>query len=123
MADLDMSPGTLNMTVTQGKTWTVTLTARDSAGSAVNLTGYDCAWAMSCDFDSSQAEITATVGGTAGAITLGGTAGTIVLTVPSTVTAGAAVGRWLHEFEITEPGGTKPPFVAGVVTVKKEIVA
>ena len=123
MANLDASPGRLDLTFTQGKTWNLTLTVRDSGDDLVDLSGYACTWAMRTDYGAASATVTAVAAGTAGSITMGGTAGTIALTVPPTVTAGVAVASYVHEFELTDGSGAKPPFVAGSVQVKAEVVS
>lgn len=118
MANLSIEPGDLNVTAWRGTTWRITQTVRDSGGNLVNLTGYDCTWAMASQYGGS-AVLTSTVGT---GITLGGTAGTITHVVSATATAGVAIGEYVHQYELTEPSGGKPPFTAGVITVKGEVV-
>jgi hypothetical protein len=122
MATLDASPGRLDLTFTQGKTWDVTLTVRDSDGGLVDLSGYACTWALRTDYGAATATVSAAAAGTAGATVMGGTAGTIALSVPPSVTAGVAVASYVHEFELTDGSGAKPPFVAGSVQVTAEVV-
>lgn len=122
MANLDASPGVLNLTLAQGKTWDLLLTLRDSDAALVDLSGYSCSWQVRETPSASTAVVSASVGGTAGAITMGGTAGTIRLVVPSTVTAGVAAGPYAHEFELVDGSGARPPFVGGAVTVTAEVV-
>ena len=118
MANLSIEPGALDITAWKGTTWRIVQTVRDSTGTVVNLTGYDCAWAMA-DTYGGTAVLASTVGT---GITLGGTAGTITHVVPATATAGVAVGSYVHQYELTEPGGGKPPYLAGIVTVTGEVV-
>ncbi len=118
MATVSIEPGPLDITAWRGTTWRITQTVRDSGGALVNLTGYDCSWAMA-DTYGGTAVLSS---GTATGITLGGTAGTITHIVAATATAGVAIGSYVHQYELTEPGGTKPPFTAGVITVKGEVV-
>ena len=114
MANLDLTGGTLNVTAAQGKTWAFRL----AFPAGTNLTGYDCHWAMA-DTPGGTAILSA---GTGTGITMGGTAGYIDFEIASTATAGAAVGSYIHEFELTEPGGDKPGFIRGTWNVVWEAV-
>lgn len=116
MAELSILPGTLNVRAQKGKTWTVPFTIRDDTGALVNLTGYSIAWALSESFGAA-ALLSAT---TSDYLTLNGALGTGSLSIPPSITVGIAVGNYVHEFELTEPSGGKPPFITGLWTVTGE---
>lgn len=117
MARLDVSNGTLDVTSTQGKTWVVTFTLRDSAGALVNLNGYTAAWTMKDTYGGT----TVASGTSSTYLTMGGAAGTIALSVPASVTAGIASGPYVHELEWTSGSGVKTG-ISGDWLVEPEVV-
>ena len=117
MSALELTPGSLHVTAEQGKTWDLTLTVTDESAVIVNLTGYDCTWAMAESFGGSPV----VSAGTADYLTMGGTAGTIRLVVPASISGDVDARQYFHEFTLIEPGGTEPPFVQGVWNVTGEL--
>lgn len=119
MANISIEPGTLNVTATKGTTWKITQTIRSlETGQLVNLTGYDCNWAMAETYGGTAIASA----GTASGLVLGGTAGTITHVVSSTITAGMAIGQYVHQYELIEPDGEKPPHLIGTIKVTGEVV-
>jgi hypothetical protein len=117
MATLDIVSGVLNINASQGKTWTVTINVTNSAGSAVNLTGYSAKWQIR-ETPASSA-VLSLANGSGITLTSGGV---ITMTASSTATAAIPAGSYAHEIELIEPSGAIPPFLAGNVIVLPEIV-
>lgn len=98
------------LNIEQYATFSTTVNVEDSAGAAVNLSGYTVASQIRKSYYSSTANnFTATVTGTAnGEITLAMTAANTALLTP---------GRYLYDLVITAPSGTKTRVVEGIVNV------
>lgn len=106
MATLDLRNSKLDLRVTAGKDWDLTVTMP----TGWNWTGYTATWTIASA--SGTAVITATVGD---GITLAGL--TMTVHIPAADTTAVAVGRYTHELTIIAPGGAEPPFIDGIVTV------
>lgn len=96
--------------IEQYASFSTTVNVEDSAGAAINLTGYSAASQIRKSYYSSTANnFTATITGTAnGEITLSMTAANTALLTP---------GRYLYDLVITAPAGTKTRVVEGIVNV------
>jgi hypothetical protein len=119
MAELSITPGSLNITAQQGKTWRVELTVTDSDGGLVDLDGYSASWQARLN---SNAEDTLFSVTSASGISLGGSAGTITALLSDELTATFPTRTYVHEFELEQPNGEKSPFLAGTLTVTAEFV-
>lgn len=118
MARLNLEPARLDLTVTQGKTWAFVFTLNDPAGEPLDLDGYTATWAVRA-FATAAGDpiVAATVGD---GVTIDGN--TITVAVPPEDTADVPQGRYVHEIELVEPSGHRPPFVGGRLTVFPEVV-
>ena len=98
------------MLIEQGATFSTVVNVVDSAGAAVNLTGYSASSQMRKSYyATSNTTITSTVTGTAnGEITLGMTAAN---------TANLTPGRYVFDLLITAPDTTKTRVIEGIVIV------
>jgi len=96
--------------IEQCASFSTTVNVEDSAGAAINLSGYSAASQIRKSYYSSTANnFTATITGTAnGEITLSMTAANTALLTP---------GRYLYDLVITAPAGTKTRVVEGIVNV------
>lgn len=80
-----------DLTVRQGETWSHVYTHRDSAGSAIDLTGYSARMAVkraATDAETPQAYLSTGSDADGGTITLGGAAGTVTLAMTAAETSG-----------------------------------
>lgn len=109
--------GTLNLTLAQGSTWSVTLTYKDANGAAINLTGYSAAMQVRASHDASSAVLSLTSGA---GLTLGGAAGTITISVAAATTATIEAGTYVYDLELTT-GSTVTRLVEGSLTVTPEV--
>lgn len=109
--------GTLNLTLAQGSTWSVTLTYKDANGAAINLSGYTAAMQVRASHAASTTVLSLTSGS---GITLGGAAGTITITASAATTAAIEAGTYVYDLELTT-GSTVTRLVEGSVTVTPEV--
>lgn len=118
MTSLSIVPGTLDITAAQGKTWSISITVRDANNALINFTGYSATWQVRSNAASTAPILSLTVGS---GITLN-SVGVITLTASAAQTAAIAASTYVHELELTDPSGNKPPFLAGLLQVISEIV-
>ena len=118
MTALSITPGTLDITATQGKTWSIVITVRDNAGELKDLTGYTARWQVRSSAGDSKKVLSLTTGS---GITLT-SQGLITLTATAAQTSAIPASNYVHEIELTEPGGAIPPFLAGKLVVQAEVV-
>lgn len=98
------------LNIEQYATFSTTVNVEDSAGEAINLSGYSAASQIRKSYYSSSANnLTATITGIAnGEITLAMTAANTSLLTP---------GRYLYDLVITSPTGVKTRVIEGIVNV------
>ena len=96
--------------IEQGATFSSTVNVEDSAGAAINLSGYSASSQMRKSYYAvSNTTITSTITGNAnGEITLSMTASNTSLLTP---------GRYLYDLVITAPDTSKTRVVEGIVNV------
>lgn len=117
MASISITPGTLDITAAQGKTWTIAITVRDANNALINFTGYSAAWQVRSSATATTPILSLANGS---GITLNAS-GVITITATATQTAAIAASTYVHELELTDPSGNKPPFLAGILKVTAEI--
>ena len=108
-----------DLEIKQGATLSLTATWRDSAGTAVNLTGYTARMQVRSTYDSSTTILSLT---SSSGITLGGVAGTIAITASATVTA-ALTAPWsgVWDLELVSGGGEVTRLLEGAASVSPEV--
>ena len=108
-----------DLEIKQGATLSLTATWKDSAGTAVNLTGYTARMQVRSTYDSSTTILSLTNGS---GITLGGAAGTIAITASATVTA-ALTAPWsgVWDLELVSGGGEVTRLLEGAASVSPEV--
>ena len=111
--------GIYNIIADQGSTFTRQLTWEDSAGSAINLTGYTARMDVRTSIDAAGAATLSLTPGN-GRIVLGGTAGTIALSAEGTATAAVAAGDYVYDLELVS-GSTITRLVQGTFTLRGEV--
>lgn len=109
-----------NLEINQGATLALVATWKDSAGTAVNLTGYTARLNVRETYASASAILTLTTEN--GGITLGGSAGTITLSASATTTAAlTAPFSGVYDLELVSGGGVVTRLLEGVATVSPEV--
>ena len=91
--------GIYNIIADQGSTFTRQLTWNDSAGSAVDLTGYTARMDVRTSIDAAGAAVLSLTTEN-GRIVLGGTAGTINLSAEATATQAIESGNYVYDLEL-----------------------
>ena len=108
-----------DLEIKQGATLSLTATWKDSAGTAVNLTGYTARLQVRATYDSSSTILSLT---SAAGITLGGAAGTIAITASATTTAAlTAPLSGVYDLELVSGGGEVTRLLEGTATVSPEV--
>lgn len=119
MTALNITPGTLDIKAAQGKTWTMVITVRDGLGNLKDLTGYAARWQVRATAGASKPVLS--LSSEEAGITLS-SAGLMTITATAAQTRTIPASNYVHEIELTEPGGAIPPFLAGKLTVTAEVV-
>jgi len=108
-----------DLEIKQGATLSLTATWKDSAGTAVNLTGYTARLQVRATYDSSSTILSLT---SAAGITLGGAAGTIAITASAATTAAlTAPFSGVYDLELVSGGGEVTRLLEGTATVSPEV--
>lgn len=111
--------GEYDFEILQGETFSKQFVWKNSAGTAVNLSGYTARMQVrqSKPSDTVLLELTTQNG----RITLGGAAGTIDLNLNATTTAAIDWRRGLYDLELVASNGVVKRLIEGQVTVSKEV--
>ncbi len=110
---------TFNITINQGATFELTITWKDSAGTAINLTGYTARMQVRETYSSTSTIVSLTSGS---GITLGGAAGTIAILISATTTAAlTAPFSGVYDLELVSAGGVVTRLLQGAATVSPEV--
>ena len=125
-----MQPGTLNLTIRQGDTFTQVLTIANAAtsdptgrtpGTPVDLTGCEAEMRIIATYNTapvySLSSLTETTNG--GLIALGGTAGTVTITIPPADSSSLNNGNYDLKIKFTD--GSISTFVAGSVFFERGV--
>lgn len=122
-----MPAGRYSFTIEQGATFSRTITYRNSAGVAVNLTGYTARMkAKTADLATTILDLVdaGASGSQINAITLGGAAGTVTLALTPAQTAALAATTdfdLVYDLEIVSAGGVVTRLLEGRVKVAREV--
>lgn len=114
-----MPAGTHDFEIEQGASFRLQFAWKDSAGTAVNLTGYTAR--MQVRASTSAPDVLLELTTVNGYITLGGIAGTVTLTLPATVTAGLDWRRGKYDLELVATDALVTRFMQGQVSVSREV--
>lgn len=105
--------------INQGATYELTVTWKDSAGTAINLTGYSARMQVRETYSSASTVVSLTNGS---GITLGGAAGTIAILISATTTAAlTAPFSGVYDLELVSAGGVVTRLLQGAATVTPEV--
>ena len=109
-----------NLEIQQGATLALVATWKDSAGTAVDLTGYTARMNVRETYASSTAILTLTTANSG--ITLGGATGTITLAATAAATAAlTAPFSGVYDLELVSSAGVVTRLLEGVATVSPEV--
>lgn len=113
-----MTAGIYDIVIEKGATWNPVITWKDSAGAAINLTGYSARLQIREKVTSSSALVSLT---SSSGITLGGAAGTITPLISSTDTAALSFTTGVYDLELISGSGVVYRVLQGKVTVSPEV--
>jgi hypothetical protein len=113
-----MSAATHNFVIDQGADWYVTFVYKDSAGTAIDITGYTAALQIRDTYADSTTDLALT--STSG-ITITGATGTLAVHATATQTTAIAAGQYVYDLEITSAGGIVTRLVQGKITVSPQV--
>jgi len=114
-----MSASIYNINIEQGATFTRTITWKDSAGAAINLTGYTARMQIRERVESATALVSLT---SSSGITLGGAAGTVVITITAALTdALPNMKKGVYDLELVSAGGIVTRLLQGEVVVSPQV--
>ena len=112
--------GIYNITCNQGATFSRTITWRDAAKKAINITGYQARMQVRSTVDSATVVTELTT--TNGRITISGpTLGQLTLTISATDTAAITAGLYVYDLELVSPAGDVNRIIEGNFVVKAEV--
>tara|TARA_B100000963_G_C22573892_1_gene647436 strand:+ start:748 stop:1098 length:351 start_codon:yes stop_codon:yes gene_type:complete len=114
-----MTAGNFSLTIEQGATFSLVITYKDSAGSAINLTGFTARMSLRTFIEDSSAILTLTTEN--GRIALGGGAGTVTLTVSASDTAALTAGNGVYDLELISSGGVVTRLIEGSYSIVREV--
>jgi hypothetical protein len=104
-----------NLFIDQNADFTTTVTVNDSAGNALDLTGYTALAMIRKTYESTSATtFTSTFGGPR-------TSGQITISLTDTQTAALEAGRYVYDMVITDALGVKTRVVEGIATVNPSV--
>lgn len=112
-----MGAGVYHMKLEQGSTFGLTITYKDSNGTAINLTGYTARMTLRRNYeDSSLIDLTTENG----RIALGGSAGTVTLSIAAGDTAALPSVEGVYDLELVS-GDIVDKLLAGTFTIAREV--
>ena len=113
-----MSAATYNATVDQGADWYVTFVYKDSAGTAINLTGYTAAMMVRDTFGDTATVLSLT---NSSGITITAATGTLQVRATAAQTRAITAGNYVYDLEITSAGGIVTRLVQGKIVISPEV--
>ena len=113
-----MAASTYNIAAEQGTDYAATLTYANSAGTAINITGYTARMQVRRTIGSPDAVLTLT---SSSGITLGGAAGTVAIAIPSAALTLVAAGNYKYDLELVSGAGVVTKLISGDFTVTGEV--
>lgn len=112
--------GLYNIIADQGATLSRTVTWKDSAKRAINITGYTARMHVRAEVESASTILELTTENNR--ITLGGAAGTITLNVSASTMAGLTAGKYVYDLELVAPvTGVVSRIIQGNFVVRPEV--
>ena len=104
--------------IDQGANWNLSITYTDSAGTAINLTGYTAAMQFRLTSSSATSALSLT---SSSGITITGATGTLAITATAAQTGDMAAAKYDYDLEITSSTGVVTRLIQGVATVNAQV--
>lgn len=113
-----MTAANNNFVIDQGADWFVTFVYKDSAGTAINLTGYSAALQVRDTYADATTVLSLT--STSG-ITITPLTGTLAVRATAAQTGAIDAGPYVYDLEITSAGGIVTRLVQGKISVSPQV--
>jgi len=110
---------TYNILIDQGSTYTLALTYKDSAGTAINLNGYTAAMQARNTVNSATTVLSLT--SPSNGIVITGATGLISITMTATQTRDLVANTYVYDLEITSGSGVVTRLIQGSLIVSAEV--
>jgi hypothetical protein len=114
-----MTATTFDTTIDQGADWYINFYYKDSAGAAINITGYSAAMQLRSEAASTTAALT--LGTSAGGIAITGASGLVAVHATAEQTASVAAGTYVYDLEITSGAGIVTRLTQGNILVTPQV--
>ncbi|CAB4130887.1 hypothetical protein UFOVP121_42 [uncultured Caudovirales phage] len=108
-----------DITIEQGATFTLSLVWKDSAGTPIDLTGWQARMQVRPAYHSDVVFLS--LSSPSGGITLGGTAGTIEVVGSAAATAAIDGRKAVYDIELVAPGGAVTRLLQGAAVISPEV--
>ena len=103
--------------IDQGTTFSSTVTVKDNAGTALDLTGYTATAKMALGYSSTRTRTDLTI-----AFASDRTSGDVTMSLTATQTAALeAPARYVYDLDITDSSGTVTRIIEGLITVRPNV--
>ena len=106
------------ISIDQGATYSLALTYKDSAGAAINLTGYTAAMQIRSSYDSTSTIVSLT---SSAGIVITAATGLLTVNITSTQTTALTPGTYVYDLEITSASNVVTRLIQGSVIVSAEV--
>ena len=110
---------TYNILIDQGSTYTLALSYKDSAGTAINLTGYTAAMQLRKTVGSVTANLS--LSSPSSGIVITGATGLINITITATQSRDLVPDIYVYDLEITSGAGVVTRLIEGSAIVSAEV--
>lgn len=114
-------PGQYDIDLKQGETWVREIVWKDSAGTAVTVTGYHAALQARRKIADIATLISILDTGTSPAIVVGTTDGKFTITLSAAVTAALDFDTAVYDFKVTSSTGIVTYLLEGTITLSKAV--
>jgi hypothetical protein len=114
-----MAATNYDTTIDQGADWVINFTYQDSAGAAINLTGYTAALQLRSEAASTTAVLS--LSSPSSGITITGATGLVAVRATAAQTGAIAGGVYVYDLEITSSTGVVTRLVQGQINVSPQV--
>ena len=114
-------PGQYDIDLKQGETWVREIVWKDSAGTAVTVTGYTAALMVRRKIADTATLLSLSSAGASPAIIVGTTDGKFTITISAAVSAALDFETAVYDFKVTSSTGIVTYLLEGTITLTKAV--
>jgi hypothetical protein len=115
-----MTATSQNFSMYQGDDFTLTVTVKDAAGAAKNLTGATIKWALHTTNKAAVPKLSKAIG--TGIAVTDAAGGVFTVTIARADTAALKAGAYYHEVEITDVASKRATVLTGKATILQALI-